>query len=123
MTARRRRRVEDAILRTRPRCWLRSMLCAAPGLRLSATLAVLCAALGAVLLVLRLDGRSRRLPLGVGPVPQVVKVAAGRQMLAAVHGDGLAREPRAAIRQQKRRQILQLLDTPGPPHGVEARCA
>jgi hypothetical protein len=76
--------------------------------------------LGAVLLVLRLDGRACGLPLGVGPVRQVVKIAAGRQMLAAVHGDGLAGEPRAAIGKQKGREILQLLDAPDPAHGINA---
>src|SRR5215470_15604750 len=123
MRARRRRRVEDTA--NAITMFLGCVRCRAPLWRaaLRAIFAVLCAALAAVLLVLGLDGRSRRLPLGVGPVPQLVKVAAGRQMLPAVHGDGLTREPRAAVRQQKGREILQLFDAPDPPHGIDPRGA
>ena len=80
-------------------------------------------ALRSVLLVLGLDGVARRLPLRVGPVPQLVEIGAGRVALAAVKGDGLSRQPVAAVGDKERRKILQLLDACRPvPSDWYAQC-
>src|SRR5438874_13764361 len=49
-----------------------------------------------VLLVLRLDRVPRIGPVVVAPVAELVEIAAHRQRLGAVHGDGLAADPVAA---------------------------
>src|SRR5437870_9445600 len=79
----------------------RATCCIAPGKRLPPR--------RAVLFVLRLDGVAGLRPVGVGPVAQLIKVAAHGERLAAVHGDGFAIDPVAAARNQKYREILQFL--------------
>src|SRR5579864_7000614 len=71
---------------------------------------------GAVLFVLCLDRLAGLFPVGVGPVAQLVEVAAHRQRLAAVHRDGLAVDPVAAAGNQEHRQILQLLHLADAAH-------
>src|SRR6266436_3540755 len=73
---------------------------------------------GAVLFVLRLDRVARLGPVRVGPVAQLIEVAAHRQRLAAVHRDGLAVDPVAAAGNQEYRQILQLLHGADPAHWI-----
>src|SRR6202453_5081558 len=77
-------------------------------------------ALSAVLFVLRLDCVARGLPLRVCPMPQLVKIAAGRVALPAVKRNGLAGQPLATVGEQKRREILQFLDMADTAHGVAA---
>ena len=74
----------------------------------------------AVLLVLRLDQVPGLGPVGILPVAQRIKVAAHRQRLAAIHGDGLAVDPVAAAGNQEHREILQLFHLPTRPIGLTA---
>src|SRR6202790_4336151 len=73
---------------------------------------------GAVLFVLRLDLLARLGPVGVGPVAPLIEVAAHRQHLAAIHGDGLAVDPVAAAGNQEHREILQLFHLADAAHRV-----
>ena len=74
---------------------------------------------GAVLFVLRLDRVARRGPVGIAPVAQLIKIAAHRQRLAAVHRDGLAVDPVAAAGNQEHREVLQLLHLADAAHRIE----
>ena len=76
------------------------------------------AALGAILFVLRLDSLAGGLPLRIRPMPQLVKIAAGRVALRAVERNGFAGQPLAAVGDQKRREVLQFLDAADPAHRV-----
>jgi len=71
-----------------------------------------------VLFVLRLDGVAGLGPVGVGPVAQLIEIAAHRQRLAAIHRDGLAIDPVAAARNQEHREVLQLFHLADPAHGI-----
>src|ERR1700716_1476893 len=73
---------------------------------------------GAVLVVLGLDGVAGLAPVGVGPVAQLIEVAAHGQRLAAVHGNGLAVDPVAAARDQEYRKVLQLFHGADPAHRI-----
>src|SRR5260221_13693790 len=73
---------------------------------------------GAVLFVLRLDRIARLGPVRVGPVAQLIEVAAHRQRLAAVHRDGLAVDPVAAAGDQEHGEVLQFLHFPDAAHRV-----
>src|SRR6476661_6281154 len=77
-------------------------------------------ALRPVLLVLRLDRRPRRLPLRVGPMAQLVEIGAGGVALPAIERDRLSGQPLAAVGEEKRRQVLQLLHAADPAHRVAA---
>src|SRR4051795_7982652 len=71
-----------------------------------------------VLFVLRLDGVAGLGPVGVGPVAQLVEIAAHGERLAAIHRDGLAVDPVAAAGDQKHREVLQLLHAADPAHRI-----
>src|ERR1700732_1474283 len=66
-----------------------------PLLRMRFCIRVASSPRGAVLFVLRLDLLARRGPVGIGPIAQLIEVAACRQRLAAVPRDGLAVAPGA----------------------------
>src|SRR5258708_408391 len=76
-----------------------------------------------VLFVLRLDGVAGLGPVGVGPVAQLIEIAAHGQRLAAVHRDGLAVDPVAAAGDQEHGQILQFLHAADAAHRILLSCA
>src|SRR6266581_283755 len=77
-------------------------------------------ALALVLLVLRLDRRTRLFPLGVAPGEELGERCAVREPPAAVERDGLAGEPLAAVGHEKHREVLQLVHFPRALHRVQA---
>src|SRR5579872_1939060 len=58
---------------------------------------------GAVLVVLRLDLFARLLPVGVGPVAQLIEIPAHGERLAAIHRNGFAVDPVTAAGNQEHR--------------------
>src|SRR3954447_11401690 len=70
--------------------------------------------LRSVLLVLRHDALARGFPVVFAPVAELVEIAAHRERLRAVHGDGLAGDPVAAAGDQEHGDVLQFL------HGADA---
>src|SRR5271167_4759211 len=80
-------------------------------------------ALRSILLILCFDAGARLLPLRIGPVAQFVEIAARSKVSAAVHHDGLAVEPGAAVAHQKGREILQFFHAAGSSHRIHLGAA
>src|SRR6266536_3204448 len=82
-----------------------------------------CAARRLVARVDLLDRLAGGLPFRIAPFAPIVEIAAGRQRIGAVHRDGLAGEPVAAVGEQEGREILQLLHAAAAVHRVRPRGA